>query len=826
MLPARGMGLSRWVLGFAATSLAYPDKVLSEVTPALDGTGSQVTQQGEQFRIEGGSLSTDGRNLFHSFEQFTVEAGRSVNFLSASEIQNIFGRISGSNPAIIDGLIQVSGSSANLYLLSPVGIVFGPNASLNLPASFTATTAVGTGFGESWLEAGTAGSYEALVGAPSVFTFATQPGVIVNAGNLTVGPGQSLNLIGGLVANTGTLAAPDGAITLAAVTGDQTVRLSQAEALLSLTLEPGLSNTSAPNPPITTPADLPTLLRAGQIDAATGLSIEPDGTVHLVGEPLNQAPGATVAAGTLTAADEQVNILRGLDESGVGTAPLEPSAVPEDLALEPVLPEEATLTASNPTSTENLSSAVENNGLSTETTLSNDSLASNRARSEVGLAPLTTAENDVAEPARTVQPVQALPSLDSQDLAADIPFYLAAVETDLSRGFEDYLELPASSAPPATLDAISATLQRAEDTLGIKPATVYIRFSDADRLTLLMMTSSGQIVQQVEGVTPAQVKLAARSFRQQVTDAVLPPSQYLPLAQQLYGWLIKPIETDLEAQRIDSIAFVLDDGLRLLPLAALHDGDEFLVERYSVGILPTFGLTDFSRFNPLQNASTRNPVLAMGMSEFADQSRLAAVPLELMLITQRLWGGKSYLNDEFTLANLQSQLQQKDYGIVHFATHAVFNPGAMKESYLQLWDRKLQFDQMRQLNFQSPPISLLVLSACSTAVGDRSAEYGFAGLAVNAGAQTVMASLWPVSDEGTLGFMDQFYQNLKTTPSRSEALQQAQIAMLRGEVWIDQGELRETTGAIAMLPELAESGSWDFSHPAYWSAFTMIGNPW
>ena len=112
-------------------------------------------------------------------------------------------------------------------------------------------------------------------------------------------------------------------------------------------------------------------------------------------------------------------------------------------------------------------------------------------------------------------------------------------------------------------------------------------------------------------------------------------------------------------------------------------------------------------------------------------------------------------------------------------------------------------------------------------MGNRQAEYGFAGFAINAGSQSALASLWPVSDEGTLGFMTQFYEQFASNTARSEVLRQAQISMLRGHVGISNGQVYGPDDEIlSVIPELAESGSWDFSHPFYWSAFTMIGNPW
>jgi len=124
------------------------------ITPATDGTDTLVTPDGNRYDIHGGKLSGDGANLFHSFDKFGLDAGQIANFLSNPDIRNILGRVTGGDASLINGLIQVSGGNSNLFLMNPAGIVFGSNASLNVPASFTATTATGIGFGTSPLQGG------------------------------------------------------------------------------------------------------------------------------------------------------------------------------------------------------------------------------------------------------------------------------------------------------------------------------------------------------------------------------------------------------------------------------------------------------------------------------------------------------------------------------------------------------------------------------------------------------------------------------------------------------------------------------------------------
>lgn len=198
----------RWLsflLPFTGTLVAIP-VIANPITPASDGTGTDVTPNGNRFDIQGGSLSgsDNNLNLFHSFQQFNLDAGQIANFLSNPSIRNILGRVVGGNPSIINGLIQVTGGNSNLFLMNPAGIVFGKDASLNVPASFTATTATGIGFGSNWFHALGDNNYETLIGTPSQFAFdIAQPAKITNEGSLAVPQGQTLSLIGGSVTNTG-----------------------------------------------------------------------------------------------------------------------------------------------------------------------------------------------------------------------------------------------------------------------------------------------------------------------------------------------------------------------------------------------------------------------------------------------------------------------------------------------------------------------------------------------------------------------------------------------------------------------------------------------
>jgi filamentous hemagglutinin family protein len=290
----KSLAIKRYAIVPILLSAALPfiqQAGFTQVAPAVDGTNTSVSQVNNTFNINGGTQA--GTNLFHSFQQFGLNQGQIANFLSNSAIANILGRVTGGNASVINGQIQVTGSNANLYLMNPAGIVFGANASLNVPASFTATTANGIGVGNTWFNASGNNNYAALSGTPQQFAFTTlQPGVIINAGNLAVGQGQSITLLGGTVINTGTLTAPGGTVTIAAVPGEKLVRINQAGSLLSLDLP--TETRTVLNPATITPVSLPALLTGGNLASATGLTVE-NGVTRLTGSGVAIPTGAGVA---------------------------------------------------------------------------------------------------------------------------------------------------------------------------------------------------------------------------------------------------------------------------------------------------------------------------------------------------------------------------------------------------------------------------------------------------------------------------------------------------------------------------------------------------
>jgi filamentous hemagglutinin family protein len=1341
-------------LALAATLTVQSALHAQEIQPAADGTGTIVNPAGSTFNITGGTTSSSGANLFQSFTNFGLSNGQVANFLSAPNTQNILSRVTGGNFSLIDGLLKVTGSNANLFLVNPSGIVFGPNASLNVPAAFMATTANGVAFGSQWFNALGQNNYASLNGSPSSLGFTmSRPGAIINAGNLSVGPGQALSLIGGTVASTGQLSG--GQVTLAAVPGEHYVRLGQPGSPLSI--EVPISGAQMPTNWDLPIYSLPELLTG----TGAGLTVADDGTVKLVGSQLTVENGDVVARkidaasavlsasrnvtlpesqlettkdlliqakDTVTARDSKENSVlvkaggnltiqgdksvdllalnhpgqafqSGADlrlvsdgnvsgdahfgsggrfsienlagkpgnfvslydpiissgnnvsfgdytgvslkvESGgsitggnititnseastaipgndadfttltnspalilragvtsLGNAPLSfvgtgnsTTFTSGNLTTSPgnitvvslntggnvtigagpiILEAPGNISVSGSVNAGNLtvntpgaatfSNSVSANNFTTDaggltvlsgnvttlgsqtfndnvqlngsrtlastgagnisfggtvnagqggnitvntagtTTFNNGVFANNLTTDAGGLTVLSgnvktvlnqtyndnvqlnnslslgsagagsfgvggnvsfggtvnsqpeetnsltvntnggnvtlngpvgntqplgnltvsagnislagigtttqagvTGNTDLQAPGGTITftgntynanaqnyvgnsiavnagngtatftassdpitfqgpivlnnsgltiigastiatrniggtgPINftaasnintgniatngqsiALTSLGGTITAGTInsstanggapitlshkgnqfivngspgvgdsssgnissrsnnvipsgsftgnfnqgdiaiigpkvslppvnippetsnptptptppitepPTAISNRKPSLTepsspatvRAFENYFEESLSTGQ-SSIPQLQDDLRRIEKASGKKLAIINV---DAEAKVLTLITPEDNTIVAIPlTVTSEALREKATELRREIADpSNVTSNRYLTTSRQLYGWLIAPLESYLQAKKVNTLIFQLDAGLRLMPLAALNNGQNFLVEKYSISIIPSVNLLD-TRYEPERVRSSK--VLAMGAASFKDDVPLPAVPTELQTVTQETGGGSVFLNENFTLANLKAK--NTGFGIIHLATHADFNRGAVQNSYIKLNDTRLGLKQMRDLGWNQQNVELLVLSACRTAFGDVNTELGFAGLAVGAGVKTAVATLWRSSDLGTFGLMSEFYSDLKTASIKADALRSAQVAMLRGEVRIENGQLRVKKNTFPLPADLKALGEVRLTHPYYWSGFTMIGSPW
>ncbi|WP_448534047.1 two-partner secretion domain-containing protein [Parathermosynechococcus lividus] len=315
---------SLWVSLLCAVGTLLPASVLGQIIPDPNGTGTHVTQTGQQFDISGGTFSSNGQNLFHLFRDFGLSQGQIANFLSNPHVRNILAGVNGGNASYINGLIQVSGGTSNLYLMNPAGIVFGPNARLNVPAAFHASTASRVHFEGGVFDLfSSSNTYATLLGNPTGFEFNSK-GILINEGHLRVKEGQQLTLMAHQVINTGTLAASGGRVTVQAVPETGMVRVSQDGMILSLEI---------PQERITgeiTAVDLPTLLTGGTPEQRVNSVIHnPDGSIALVHDPnkvsipmqgTTAVVGGTIDVSNPTGVGGHINVLANNNIAVVGAS--------------------------------------------------------------------------------------------------------------------------------------------------------------------------------------------------------------------------------------------------------------------------------------------------------------------------------------------------------------------------------------------------------------------------------------------------------------------------------------------------------------------------
>jgi CHAT domain-containing protein len=319
----------------------------------------------------------------------------------------------------------------------------------------------------------------------------------------------------------------------------------------------------------------------------------------------------------------------------------------------------------------------------------------------------------------------------------------------------------------------------------------------------------------------------------------------VPLAQKLYGALFlqkndegATLAGDLKSYGARTLMWSLDGVLRYVPISALHDGKNYLVENYPNVVFTTASLTRL-----LDAAQGDWRAFGLGVSkQYQDFPALTAVPRELHSIIREAGSVQSHgvlpgvirLDEQFTRKEMMNGLHE-GYRVVHIASHFKFNAESEENSFLLLGDGSdLSLEEMQNLPGIFENVELLTLSACDTAtIGANGKEMeGLAFVAQDLGAKAVVASLWPVADVGTEVLMREFYRLKRANPqwSKAEALRQTQIAMLKGQEMSNKRASEERRGIkIASETEggmkaYQRDAKARFGHPHYWAPFILIGN--
>ncbi len=388
---------------------------------------------------------------------------------------------------------------------------------------------------------------------------------------------------------------------------------------------------------------------------------------------------------------------------------------------------------------------------------------------------------------------------------------LIQLEEDLSQQFNQFRDRPdiqdllnalspkvrKQTIDTADLEALRSDLKKLDAVL------IYPLVLD-DRLEIIITTPDAPPLRRTVNVKREDLNRTIRDFRSALNN---PAEDVTAPAQQLYDWLIKPLEDDLKASQPKTLIYAPDAQLRYIPLAALKDGDHWLIDRYAINYITAKSLLKFTQAPPqklkiLAGAiGTQASQVEIGNLSF-DFKGLPFTTAEVQSIQDLQPTTQSLLESNFTLPNLKSKLG--DYNILHLATHAALVPGNPEKSFI-LFNGKTIATLKDIENWTLNNFDLVVLSACETGLGGNFGSNGeeILGLGYqfqNRGAKATIASLWQVDDGGTQALMLAFYTALQQGQSKNQSLQAAQRTLLNN-------------------PKLRQ-----FSHPYYWAPFILIGN--
>jgi CHAT domain-containing protein len=368
-------------------------------------------------------------------------------------------------------------------------------------------------------------------------------------------------------------------------------------------------------------------------------------------------------------------------------------------------------------------------------------------------------------------------------------------------------ELAASDKRAADLGNLE-TYQRLLATLGDGVVLLQTIVTD-NRIWLILTTQHSQVAK----ASPFDVKQLPEkitAFRDVLQD---PEQDSRPLAGEFYDALIRPLAPALEQAKAKMVMFSLDGQLRYIPMAALYDGKEWLIQKYTVSL-----------FNDATKAGLAVPpvgnwkVAGLGVTKEHKYGRgkftaLPAVKDELASIVRTGAGAGGVLNGSMTLdegftADALQDVLETGYPVIHLASHFHFDKKNPEQSFLLLGDGTgLPLTRIESEDFKFKNVDLIALFACQTARGGVDASgkeiEGFGALAQKRGAKAVLATLWPVFDESTGLLMAGFYRlhEDRRKPSIAAALRDAQLLMIDNRV----------------------AGK-DFRQPFYWAPFVLMGD--
>jgi CHAT domain-containing protein len=348
-----------------------------------------------------------------------------------------------------------------------------------------------------------------------------------------------------------------------------------------------------------------------------------------------------------------------------------------------------------------------------------------------------------------------------------------------------------------------------------------------DRLeVILQLPNQANPIRYTQKIPNAERELeqTVQTLRDALVNDASYASEYKQPGEKIYRWLLQSAEPYLEKAKVKTLVFVLDGELRNIPIGALWNGQEFVIQKYAVAVTPGLKLLGPKRFEQ-QTFKALLGGLTGGASTIDSPTRqtfgaLPHVQEEIQQLQAVIPQSTVLVGNQFVPEKLAQTLKQSSYPIVHLATHGIFSNNP-KDTYLVTADNQyLNIDRLQELlrtgkGNRRDALELLTLSACETAKGNRRATLGMAGVAIRAGASSTVATLWSVDDRSTGKLVEQFYTNLRGAiekrdgTTKVQALRQAQLALLENK--LNWGTADKPEGV-------------DYRHPYYWAPFIMLGN--
>ena len=432
-------------------------------------------------------------------------------------------------------------------------------------------------------------------------------------------------------------------------------------------------------------------------------------------------------------------------------------------------------------------------------------LADRIARLQAALPPLPPLAAQVMTP---MQDEAARNAKDGNQQATDRLWCL--VQTQLALNIELGSVDPAMARAlaghaPVFSDTDASLLEDGRRRLAtLAPTAVVLEYLAGERdLQILVVSPQGFAVREAHVGAATLEDLATRYVAALKTP--LEDSQLLALARELHRWLIDPVLLDLQRNQADTLVLSLQGPVRSVPFAALHDGRQWLVERYALALASTATLAGTA------SGGTRRPwrIAAFGSSRAVPELGLSSMPG----VEQELYGvvrddtqhshgalpGIMRLDRAFTAQALRDAIAER-YPVIHIASHFTLGDSA-QTSLLPLGDGSILTLQKLKQDYRFDGVELFTLSACTTAEDYRSAAHqdyeGLAAFVRGQGAESVLATLWNTNDAAAADLMQAFYAaHEQASLSRAKSLQSAQRHLIAGR----------------------------FVYPYYWAPFVLLGD--